>query len=195
MTIAEQYVAFQTILIKEVLRFARIWVQTVLPPIITTVLYFIIFGNLIGERIGEMEGVRYIDYIVPGLIGMVLGDFAGGAAAVMVMERLLVASYTQRAESDADTFALEALDAAGLPAESLASFFETLKDELDIGDPGLFSHLASHPDLGSRAAAARRAETVSGDFEPVLSASEWAALREICKSPAGSGKEDAGSAN
>lgn len=68
MTFNEQYVAFQTILIKEVLRFARIWMQTVLPPVITTVLYFIIFGNLIGERIGAMDGVRYIDYIVPGLI-------------------------------------------------------------------------------------------------------------------------------
>lgn len=68
MTLSEQYIAFQTILIKEVLRFARIWMQTVLPPVITTVLYFIIFGNLIGERIGAMDGVRYIDYIVPGLI-------------------------------------------------------------------------------------------------------------------------------
>ncbi|KPK55467.1 MAG: ABC transporter permease [Thiotrichales bacterium SG8_50] len=72
MRLNEQFVAFQTILIKEVLRFARIWMQTVLPPVITTVLYFIIFGNLIGERIGAMDGVRYIDYIVPGLIMMAI---------------------------------------------------------------------------------------------------------------------------
>jgi ABC-2 type transport system permease protein len=64
------WVAYRTLLIKEVLRFSRIWVQTILPPAITTTLYFIIFGRLIGEQIGEMEGVRYIDYIVPGLILM-----------------------------------------------------------------------------------------------------------------------------
>ena len=62
--------AFQTILIKEILRFARIWVQTVLPPAITMALYFVIFGRLISDRIGEMEGFRYIDFIVPGLILM-----------------------------------------------------------------------------------------------------------------------------
>ncbi len=63
-------IAFQTIFTKEVLRFMRIWLQTILPPVITTVLYYIIFGNLIGSRIGEMDGVSYIDFIVPGLILM-----------------------------------------------------------------------------------------------------------------------------
>jgi len=63
-------VAFQTILTKEILRFSRIWLQTVLPPAITTVLYYIIFGNLIGSRIGEMDGFSYIEFIVPGLILM-----------------------------------------------------------------------------------------------------------------------------
>ena len=60
--------AFRTIVTKEILRFSRIWVQTVLPPAITTALYFIIFGKLIGAQIGDMEGFRYIDFIVPGLI-------------------------------------------------------------------------------------------------------------------------------
>jgi ABC-2 type transport system permease protein len=63
-------IAFQTIVTKEVLRFIRIWIQTILPPAITTTLYFIIFGKLIGQRIGEMEGYSYIDFIVPGLILM-----------------------------------------------------------------------------------------------------------------------------
>jgi len=63
-------VALQTILTKEILRFSRIWIQTILPPAITTVLYFIIFGNLIGDRIGEMDGFSYIEFIVPGLILM-----------------------------------------------------------------------------------------------------------------------------
>ncbi len=63
-------IAFQTIFTKELLRFTRIWLQTILPPVITTVLYYIIFGNLIGSRIGEMDGFSYIDFIVPGLILM-----------------------------------------------------------------------------------------------------------------------------
>jgi len=62
--------AYRTILVKEVLRFSRIWVQTILPPAITTTLYFVIFGKLIGGRIGEMDGYSYIDFIVPGLILM-----------------------------------------------------------------------------------------------------------------------------
>jgi ABC-2 type transport system permease protein len=64
------WVAFRTILIKEMLRFLRIWVQTILPPAITMALYFVIFGKLIGAQIGDMEGFRYIDFIVPGLILM-----------------------------------------------------------------------------------------------------------------------------
>jgi ABC-2 type transport system permease protein len=70
MTLKEQYIAFKAILIKEVLRFGRIWVQTVIPPVITMSLYFVIFGNLIGSQIGDMDGFRYMDYIVPGLIMM-----------------------------------------------------------------------------------------------------------------------------
>jgi len=70
MTLAEQYIAFKTIVIKEVLRFSRIWVQTIIPPVITMSLYFVIFGNLIGSQIGDMGGFRYMDYIVPGLIMM-----------------------------------------------------------------------------------------------------------------------------
>ncbi|NOZ10447.1 MAG: ABC transporter permease [Gammaproteobacteria bacterium] len=66
----QTFVAFKTILFKELMRFTRIWVQTILPPAITMVLYFIIFGNLIGPRIGEMGGFNYMEYIVPGLIMM-----------------------------------------------------------------------------------------------------------------------------
>ena len=55
---------------KEVLRFSRIWKQTLIPPVITNILYFIIFGNLIGERIGEIESFSYTDFIFPGLLLM-----------------------------------------------------------------------------------------------------------------------------
>jgi ABC-2 type transport system permease protein len=64
------WIAFRTILVKEILRFSRIWVQTVLPSAITTALYFVIFGRLIGERIGPMGDFEYIDFIVPGLVLM-----------------------------------------------------------------------------------------------------------------------------
>lgn len=70
MSARQKYIALQTIVIKEVLRFSRIWVQTILPPVITTSLYFIIFGHLIGSRIGRMDGFDYMEFIVPGLIMM-----------------------------------------------------------------------------------------------------------------------------
>ncbi len=69
---ADYRVAYMTIVVKEVRRFLRIWVQTVLPAAISTSLYFLIFGHLIGERIGDMEGYRYIDFIVPGVIMMAI---------------------------------------------------------------------------------------------------------------------------
>jgi len=65
-----QAVAYKTIVRKEVLRFSRIWKQTLIPPVITNILYFIIFGNLIGERIGEIESFSYTDFIFPGLLLM-----------------------------------------------------------------------------------------------------------------------------
>ncbi len=63
-------IAFQTIVRKEIRRFTRIWVQTIVPPSINAVLYMLIFGSLIGSRISDMDGFRYIDFIVPGIIMM-----------------------------------------------------------------------------------------------------------------------------
>ncbi len=63
-------VGFATIVIREFSRIMRIWGQTLVPPVITATLYFIIFGNLIGSRIGEMGGFTYLQYIAPGLIMM-----------------------------------------------------------------------------------------------------------------------------
>ncbi|ETO49916.1 hypothetical protein L326_0120765 [Yersinia pestis 113] len=64
------WIALQSIWIKEITRFARIWIQTLVPPVITMSLYFVIFGNLIGARIGDMGGFDYMQFIVPGLIMM-----------------------------------------------------------------------------------------------------------------------------
>jgi ABC-2 type transport system permease protein len=64
------FTAFKTIFSKELARFLRIWLQTILPPAITMALYFVIFGNLIGPRIGTMGGFSYMQYIAPGIIMM-----------------------------------------------------------------------------------------------------------------------------
>jgi len=65
-----KFIAFQTIVMREIRRFTRIWLQTLVPPAITIGLYFLIFGNLVGRRIGEMGGFQYMEFIVPGLIMM-----------------------------------------------------------------------------------------------------------------------------
>lgn len=70
MKMHEQWIALCTIMRKEITRFTRIWVQTLLPPVITMGLYFVIFGQLIGARIGEMDGFSYMEFVVPGLIMM-----------------------------------------------------------------------------------------------------------------------------
>jgi ABC-2 type transport system permease protein len=70
MSASVNWVGYKTIVRKEVVRILRIWGQTVVPPAITMSLYFIIFGNLIGSRIGEMGGFDYMQFIVPGLVMM-----------------------------------------------------------------------------------------------------------------------------
>ncbi len=72
MSWAKKWISFRTILLKEVRRILRIWPQTLLPPVITMSLYFVIFGKMIGSRVGEMGGVPYMQFIVPGLIMMAI---------------------------------------------------------------------------------------------------------------------------
>ncbi len=68
--VRENLVGFNTIAVREIQRVLRIWIQTIVPPAITMTLYFIIFGSLIGSRIGTMDGFTYMQYIAPGLIMM-----------------------------------------------------------------------------------------------------------------------------
>ena len=98
MNVGLNLVAMQTIVRKEVLRVLRIWVQTIVPPAITMTLYFIIFGNLIGKRIGPMDGFDYMQYIAPGLImmsvitnsyGNVVSSFFGAKFARHIEEMLV----------------------------------------------------------------------------------------------------------
>lgn len=72
MHIKSYLIAYNTIVIKEVSRFMRIWVQTIIPPAVSMMLYFVIFGNLIGPRIGKMQGFSYVEYIAPGIIMMAI---------------------------------------------------------------------------------------------------------------------------
>ncbi|GMG87016.1 ABC transporter permease [Biformimicrobium ophioploci] len=70
MNSAQIWISFKTIVRREIRRFMRIWPQTLLPPAITMSLYFVIFGTLIGSRIGQMGGFDYMQFVVPGLIMM-----------------------------------------------------------------------------------------------------------------------------
>ncbi|MDX1481973.1 MAG: ABC transporter permease [Woeseiaceae bacterium] len=98
MNVALNLTAIRTIVRKEVIRVMRIWVQTIVPPAITMTLYFIIFGNLIGSRIGPMDGYNYMQYIAPGLImmsvitnsyGNVVSSFFGAKFGGHVQEMLV----------------------------------------------------------------------------------------------------------
>lgn len=62
------WISFYTIIRKDIVRIIRIWPQTLLPSIITSVLYFLIFGTVLGSRIGTMQGVDYMTFVVPGLV-------------------------------------------------------------------------------------------------------------------------------
>lgn len=92
------WVGIKTLLRKEVTRILRIWSQTLLPPAITMTLYFVIFGNLIGSRIGQMGGFDYMSFIVPGLVmmsvitnsyGNMVSSFFGAKFAKHVEELLV----------------------------------------------------------------------------------------------------------
>lgn len=92
------WVAFKTLVIKEFIRVIRIWLQTIVPPAITMTLYFIIFGSLIGRRIGNMGGYDYMQYIAPGLImmsvitnsyGNVVSSFFGAKFARHIEEMMV----------------------------------------------------------------------------------------------------------
>lgn len=98
MNLAGQWCAFSTLVIKEYNRIVRIWIQTIVPPAITMTLYFIIFGSLIGRRIGEMDGYDYMQFIAPGLImlsvithsyGNVVSSFFGAKFGRHVEEMLV----------------------------------------------------------------------------------------------------------
>ena len=83
MHLSVQWVAYQTLVKKEVVRFMRIWRQTLLPPVITQSLYFVIFGGFIGSQVRQIDGISYMSFIVPGLVMMAVinGAFTNVASS------------------------------------------------------------------------------------------------------------------
>ena len=75
---SQLWISYSTIVRKEVSRFLRVWKQTIVPPVITTTLYYVIFGQFIGSRIGQVGGLSYMEFIVPGLVMMsvILNSFS-----------------------------------------------------------------------------------------------------------------------
>ncbi len=115
-----------------------------------------------------------------GVLGLLFGDFAGGAAVLFLTERLIQANYSRDAEARADDYVQDRFAKVGLPSARMADFFVRLHREYG-SDESLLSHLASHPDLQSRADKAVARDVIgNGNFQPVLSSKEWRDLRSIC---------------
>jgi ABC-2 type transport system permease protein len=98
-----QFRALAVVAHKETVRILRIWLQTIVPPVITMTLYFVIFGNLIGRRIGEMGGFEYMQYMAPGLImmsvisnsyGNVVSSFFGAKFQGHLQEMIVAPMHT-----------------------------------------------------------------------------------------------------
>ncbi|MBM1222004.1 M48 family metallopeptidase [Ponticoccus sp. SC2-23] len=115
-----------------------------------------------------------------GVLGLLFGDFAGGAIVLFLAERIMTADYTQEAEAQADAYAHNVLVSAGVSPAAIADFFDRLMSQ--SGDPPpLVQHFLAHPAMSDRIAAARSA--VPDDFrpDPLLSGEEWAALQGMCQ--------------
>ena len=81
--------SFRTLLSREVLRFTRIWVQTIVPPLLTSLLYLVVFGVALGTRIQEVNGVPYLEYILPGvaLMSLITGSHMNSSWSVFDAKR------------------------------------------------------------------------------------------------------------
>lgn len=114
-----------------------------------------------------------------GILGLLFGDFAGGAAVLFLTEQLISASHSQGAETGADEFAFVALEDAGVSPAALGDMFERLRDK--YGDTeGVVAHFVSHPTLGSRIERARDVARADVDYGEIVSDEEWRALKNVC---------------
>ncbi|APE42293.1 peptidase M48 Ste24p [Sulfitobacter alexandrii] len=115
-----------------------------------------------------------------GVLGLLFGDFAGGAAVLFLAERLIAAQYSQEAEAGADRFAHALLDRAAISPGALGDMFEGMRRRFGDSE-GVTAHFLSHPRLGERIDAARAAADAEADYRPALTPPEWDALRNICR--------------
>ena len=117
-----------------------------------------------------------------GVLGLVLGDFAGGAAVLFLTERLISAKYSQAAETDADIFARAVLRRAMVAPSALALAFERMRAVAgaEAGADGVVAHFLSHPSLAERIDAAREDGLPPGTARPVMSLEDWDVLQGIC---------------
>ena len=114
-----------------------------------------------------------------GVLGLLLGDFAGGAAVLFLTERLIAAQYSQAAETAADVFAHQVLENAQISPAALGRMFENLQGE--HGDrSGVAAHFLTHPAMGDRIRAAQAAADPDAAYLPSMSNEDWAALQNIC---------------
>ena len=114
-----------------------------------------------------------------GILGLLLGDFAGGAVVLFLTEQLISANYAQSAESGADEFAFAALEAADVTPAALGDIFERLRDKVGDTD-GVMSHFVSHPTLTSRINRARSAARADAAYGDIVSDESWSALKRVC---------------
>jgi hypothetical protein len=115
-----------------------------------------------------------------GVLGLLFGDFAGGAVVLFLTERLIDAKYSQGAESEADRFAYGVLLNADASPAALGDMFQRLRDKYGDND-AIIMHFLSHPGLQERIEAARAAAPQDQDYQPILDGEGWAALQGICK--------------
>ncbi|MEP5170514.1 MAG: M48 family metallopeptidase [Shimia thalassica] len=114
-----------------------------------------------------------------GVLGLLFGDFAGGALVLFLTEQLIEARYSQQAETDADAFAYDVLSQAGVPPSALGDMFDTFRTQFGDAD-GVQAHFLSHPKLSARIADARAATPEGFEAQPILTDVEWSALQNIC---------------
>ncbi len=114
-----------------------------------------------------------------GILGLLFGDFAGGAAVLFLTEKLISANYAQSAESGADEFAYTALEDAQVSPAALGDMFVRLRDKYGDTD-GVVSHFVSHPTLTSRIDRSRAAARDGKEYGDILSDDDWVALKSVC---------------
>ncbi|UZD91127.1 M48 family metallopeptidase [Cognatishimia activa] len=118
-----------------------------------------------------------------GVLGLLLGDFAGGALVLFLTERLIEAQYSQAAESNADNFAMATMEAAQIAPGALGDMFHRFVEEFGETE-GVHSHFLSHPTLSARIQSSKvwQMDAAERGFEslPLLSQTEWESLRSIC---------------